>query len=318
MAQAGTLDASRLPAQNSWLSRFIGNKTPSQEKHHESNWVWGPYGICGGLVAGAIAGMKHDIRWFLWVALPFFALGTWKLTRQIPYSRLRTFGFVVIVISAAIGLYRLNAWLAPVPIPESIGVLRAKTLLSPGELIVPAIEIGSSGVIFTTAIPAVGPKDVVQIGKIYIGAGRYAYNSLKPILDDCEVKVEVIGGSAKLSMVLRDSSGEIVARLTRNEWDWGGRPVSFDRNYNQDSMEIQDRSGNIVLQVTAIVDDIRLQFVSFRKNGNVAYAVQTKPFPTGADDALISFNNTAHDDVTHLIKPMFKYPSSLHLGELAQ
>lgn len=229
-----------------------------------------------------------------------------------PVWRRLVFAVITIGLIAGIG-YR--HW-SRSRIPLSAGELSATTVLNAQEGIIPKIEIGSSGVLFTSSIPGTEPRPEFLIGKIFIGAGEYSIGSLSPILDDSGTRVEVIDGQTKVSLLLLDSNGEPVAKLTRNEWDWGGRPVSFDRNYNQDSLEVQDKSGHIVLQVTVLKDRIRLQMVCHRKNGNMSYLVQINPHPTGARDALISFNNTAGDNLDEIIQPMFKYPSALHFGEL--
>jgi hypothetical protein len=200
--------------------------------------------------------------------------------------------------------------------PQSAGTLSSRTILSTVAGIVPTIEIGTSGVIFTRSVPGGPPRSEFEIGKIFMGAGQYAFESLTPILSDCELKVETVNSETKVSMVLLDAGANVIAKLVRNDWDWGGRPVSFDRNYNKDSIEVQDNSGHIVLQLAVLQDRVRLQLVCFRKNGNRAYMIQFKQHPTGARDALVSFNNTAKDDLAEVIKPLFRYPSSLHFGEL--
>lgn len=274
------------------------------------------WGLAVAAVALALASTRPTDPW---VVGPMLGL-SWAAFIYLAYHHRGSlkhkllFAGIATIILCFIGYRDLRSNVTP----ASAGTLSAFTILSSTDGVVPQIEIGSSGVIFTPTIPGDGPRPELLIGKIFVGAGQYALGSLKPILSDCDMRIESIKGRVKLSLSLLDANGDVVARLNRNEWDWSGRPVSFDRNYSQDSIEVQDKSGHIVLQVTALPDRVRLQLVCFRQNGKLAYLVQVKQFPTGARDALISFNNTANDDLRTIIKPMFQYPSSLHLGELVE
>ena len=93
---------------------FLGARTSSKdEKHHESNLVWGPLGIGSSIVLTVIAAMKHDLRFLFFAAWPCFVFGLWRLCRYIPYKRLA--GWIVLIcgVVLAIGLWFLSAWLRP-------------------------------------------------------------------------------------------------------------------------------------------------------------------------------------------------------------
>ena len=290
-------------------------------------WSWAVVGsvvillIGGGVSAMTSARRIVADRFFVAGAVLFLAKfqTSEEARREVTGKRIAIAVCGVLAASLVCGLaivwnHRLNSVSALSD--QHVGKLSARTVLSTGEGIIPTIEVGTSGVIFTKSIPGGPPRQEFEVGKIYIGAGQYAFESLVPILSDCDFRIETIDGEAKVSMVLLDSDGDVVAKLVKNEWDWGGRPVSFDRNYSQDSIEVQDKGGNSVLQVTVLRDRVRLQLICFRRNGNMAYLVQAKPHATGARDAIISFNNTAKEDLGKAMRPMFRYPSSLHLGEL--
>lgn len=257
-------------------------------------------------------------HWLLVIAWAAASVAMWKATSVIDDSRTRR--RIVASVLASIVIGSLLIWfdvivvIPPLPTPINTGAISAQTILSTDRNIIPEIEIGASGVIFTTAKFAPnGINPMFEIGKIFMGEGRYAYESLSPIFTDTHFELDSILGELKVSISLWDEHGDLIARLIRNNWDLGLHPVAFDRNYDNSSLEVQDRSGNIVLQITSLPDRVRLQLVCFRKNGNRAYVVQS--VGSGRCCALVSFNNTAKDDVSNLIRPMFRYPSSAHLGE---
>ena len=93
---------------------FLGARTSSKdEKHHESNLVWGPLGIGSSIVLTVIAAMKHDLRFLFFAAWPCFVFGLWRLCRYIPYKRLASWVVLVCGVAIAIGLWFLSAWLRP-------------------------------------------------------------------------------------------------------------------------------------------------------------------------------------------------------------
>jgi len=126
----------------------------------------------------------------------------------------------------------------------------------------------------------------------------------------------------KVSTLIRDQNGTIVAVLTDNEWKVSPPPVTFDRNYTKDMLEVIDGKGNVVLQVRVLKDRIQLNGVFYDSHGNGIVI-----FPPEESDRGTKFPKDEHVGVIQLlpqnraytgksIKPIFKYPSDLHLGEL--
>jgi hypothetical protein len=99
-----------------WVrAAFIGDifVSAGDEKHHESNIVWGPIGIASSLVISVVAAMKQDLRWLFIFAWPLFAIGIWKLCRQVPYRRLGNWIALLMTLAVGLTLLWMNAWLSP-------------------------------------------------------------------------------------------------------------------------------------------------------------------------------------------------------------
>jgi hypothetical protein len=94
---------------------FLGarKEISPNEKHHESNLVWGPIAIGCSIVLPVVAAMKHDLRFLFFVAWPCFTFGVWHLCKRIPYKALSywTVGISCVLVAGA--LWGLNLWLAP-------------------------------------------------------------------------------------------------------------------------------------------------------------------------------------------------------------
>jgi hypothetical protein len=78
---------------------FLGARTYGKdEKHHESNLVWGPLGIGSSIVLTVIAAMKHDLRFLFFAAWPVLCLacGGFAGTYHINVSRVGLYWSVVL------------------------------------------------------------------------------------------------------------------------------------------------------------------------------------------------------------------------------
>ncbi len=87
-----------------------GSKVKPSTPWYESNIFWVPVSLAVGIILTVVAGMKHDLRWLLWFAWPFFGVAIWWLARRTQD---------VIILSAlgiavtGIGLLWLSDWLGP-------------------------------------------------------------------------------------------------------------------------------------------------------------------------------------------------------------
>jgi hypothetical protein len=88
----------------------------------ESNLLWGALPTGLGIVITTIAATMKDLRWLLWLALPFFMLSAWSASKFFSRSKL---GIIVItfVLSLIVfgGLWWLNEYLKPEATIAEIG-----------------------------------------------------------------------------------------------------------------------------------------------------------------------------------------------------
>lgn len=183
----------------------------------------------------------------------------------------------------------------PVQVASDVGLLlpdRGHTIFENNH-VDRIIEIGDSGTKFYYG----GPEG----GSLFLFAKDYG------------LKVETVDGVVKVSTAVRDESGKNVAEIIRNEWKVSPPPNTWDRNYNNNSLEVKDGRGDIVLQVSVLSDRVRVQ--GKWRTGKFSGMSFVKS-PAG-DGALMDILGRGRSEFSTNIKPMFKYPSSLHLGELA-
>jgi hypothetical protein len=129
--------------------------------------------------------------------------------------------------------------------------------------------------------------------------------------------VEVIKGMVKVSTQIKDQRGYLIAELVRNEWKAAPPPQTWDKNYSQDSLEVIDPRGNVVLQVTALEDRIRLQGEWWGTDGTGTRLVKSQdPSRPGGFIIMLGPKHKPGPLGDSQIVTMFKYPSELHLGEL--
>jgi len=169
------------------------------------------------------------------------------------------------------------------------GVLKGqRTLLGPNQASTPQLEIGDSGAIFAFTGPQGEP--------------------LFKIFDDSHLTVELEDGQLKVSTVIRDAAGKVVAELLKNEWKVSSA-TTYDRNYSKDAIEVRDSSGEVVLQVRLVGDRVQFQGRFHDKDGRTI-AIGKSIGPDGKAGGAIDFSGRLR------ISPIFRYPSDRHLGEL--
>lgn len=131
-------------------------------------------------------------------------------------------------------------------------------------------------------------------------------------LKDDHLRISVKDGKMRVSTVIRDESGHLIASIIENEWKTSPA-FSFDRNYSDRALEVIDFKGKVVLQIQLNGDVAEIQgiFCSLKGSGVAVYAKEN-----GAG-IVVGFNNLeeVYDKID--IKPLFKYPSGKFFGVLA-
>lgn len=176
------------------------------------------------------------------------------------------------------------------------GELKAKEqiLISAKDHVWPKVEFGDSGAIFLFAGPQNSP--------------------LITFSEDTKLTIIREEERVKVSLTIRDKSGRIVAELLKNEWKVN-QQNSWDRNYTSDALEVRDPTGDIVLQVRALSDRVQLQAKFFDSTGR-GFAFGKVIGPQGVGGG-IEFTGPDNPQLQMKFEPLFKYPSSSHLGEKA-
>lgn len=154
------------------------------------------------------------------------------------------------------------------------------------------LEIGNSGIVFS-------------IGGL----------EGKPFLrfwNDSNLLIEEVNEVVVVSTDIRDAAGKLIAEVIRNEWKT--RPsLLWDRNFDKNKLEVRDEAGYVVLQVVSLPDRIQIQGV-WRDSKGHSLGLMASPDPNQRGGQMILNRPIAEMK----IKPIFMYPSELHLGELAK
>jgi hypothetical protein len=192
-------------------------------------------------------------------------------------------------------LILLADWIRPDLVPKSVGVLEpkvetfysAQTNSSEQQL-----QIGDTGPVFA--------------------ASRLNATPLSRIWKEDDLLIETINGRLKVSTKIRDQRGTLVAELNRNEWKVAPSPKVWDRNYSDDTLEVKDETGRIVLQIKLLSDRLQLQGEWWKDEINGVGLFKTRD--NGGIIAIFGTGFKRKDAPE--IEPLFVYPSDSHLGEL--
>ncbi len=121
----------------------------------------------------------------------------------------------------------------------------------------------------------------------------------KPIMNLAgePLTIGIVEGRADLSIVIRDPNGIVLAAIRNNEWFVAPPPVTLDRNFNENSLEVLNPKGEVILQVQVYGEEVRIagHFYNINGNGPVSFG------------PLISETTAGR---------LFKYPSAEHHGVL--
>jgi hypothetical protein len=161
---------------------------------------------------------------------------------------------------------------------------------------------------------AVGPAPILEIGD---SGSRIALMGQqgKPVFgfwNDSNLLIEDVAGTVVVSTSIRDASGKLIAEIIRNEWKTQPS-LLWDRNFDKNKLEVRDDAGYVVLQVISLPGVIQIQGV-WRDSHGHSFGLVKSSDPNRPGGFMIS-----NRPITEMrIEPIFKYPSDLHLGELAK
>jgi hypothetical protein len=165
-------------------------------------------------------------------------------------------------------------------------------------------KLGASGVVFNE-LPNLDFKDLIKIW------GETNFN------------VSEVANKIDVSTKITDEYDNIIAEIRHNEWKSAPTQsgLSWDKNYSNNALEVQDSKGHIVLQVKIFMNLVQIQgawWINFK-----GQRVQMVLRETPKDDE--HYRQFRAQMLMHSpsqpwpeIQPMFVYPSDFHLHELRQ
>ena len=225
----------------------------------------------------------------------------------------------LLVAAWVVAIFGLRA--QPWPVVVGLGAIMAGALVLLGYWFRPDVIPAYSGVLSPESTLLFSP-DGGKVTKIQIGQSRVFIidpnnplaAQLYPALRTTQFKVENIAGEMKVSARILDHEGHQIAELVRNEWKVASPPSTWDRNYNDNALEVRDARGLVVLQVRALKDRVQLQGLWWIDLGppNGIRQLTVREAPEGGAQFILS----PEDASPPPIAPLFEYPSDRHLGEL--
>ena len=112
-----------------------------------------------------------------------------------------------------------------------------------------------------------------------------------------KLQLRRVGNTLLLSTTLRDSRDNLIVEIHDNVWQVPPeRSQCWDKNYTDDSLEVKDGRGRVVLQLRIFPSKVTLQI----------------EWPNLNSHLVESGKYTKQDG----IQPRFKYPSGEHWGEI--
>jgi hypothetical protein len=163
------------------------------------------------------------------------------------------------------------------------------------------VQVGRAPTFIDCLIGEPGPNNVIHVLSSILS------------LADLGLKMrEDPQGRLLASITLRDSAGNIIARIQDNEWQVNPNN-HFDRNYSDNAFEVIDQRGQVVLQLCMLPDRVQLQARFFNADGKELILCEAPPGSIG--HVVIGVGGEhAWGPQVH-IRPLFRYPSNSHLGE---
>jgi len=272
--------------------------------------------------------------YLLALAIPaIIAIVDWSIKDAHVWSKILV--ITLVVASVAVGVITIKAEDKNQQITKYAGLLNGPslTVLSTKQDTYPTLKLGDSNTFFTFQGPEGQPiikvfddNDLIISGEKVISRNWWKFWSSSE-----SIKWEV-------STVIRDKEGQIIAEITNNQWKLKPDKL-WDRNYNDNALEVRNADGDIVLQIVVNKDYIQFAAKMYSSTGQ-GFGIGSEIF-TQAD--LIKHQNgeskiiaaangptkIAVGDITGVmeirppgqaldlkIEPIFKYPSDLNMGEL--
>jgi len=254
------------------------------------------------LIASLVLSTPVLVRWFLWFCCWITTIVLFQMRFAVPKKmRWRILTTTAGVLLFCIGFQSLvrGQWRE-----EKAAALTGElcsfrsfwgTCYTPP---IPVIEIADSGTKFLWA--GSGPMQM----------GTFAHN--------VGMRIEQGKHGIELSTPLLDRSGRKIVDIQKNHWTVAPPPEIWDKNYTQNSLEVMDSREQVVLQIKYLSDRIQIAVEwrdQFGRGQEWSKCGSNKAFPS-----CISPWGSPQTELQNevVIEPIFKYPSSEHLGEFVK
>lgn len=218
-----------------------------------------------------------------------------KLKNIVANSWLQAILIVIAVVGLPLAIYQILIYFQDKKENTHTGILTPEEIVffSPLKKIYPQLEFGDSGTVISQDVNSESP--------------------LFSIAEENALTVKLTQGKVRVTTQIRDRTGTLVTEIVDNEWKVSPPPNTWDRNYNHNSLEVRDAKGDVVLQIKVLGNRMQLQGRFYNSRG---YGMEiVKGFgDDGKIGGLMFFPNPQRPP-RFKIYPMFKYPSSSHLGE---
>jgi hypothetical protein len=146
-----------------------------------------------------------------------------------------------------------------------------------------------------------------------IGGAKFKFTNDKyyigNLFDSIDLNIWIANNKLYLSTTVTDETGNIIGKVTANEWQRNPNN-SFDKNFDDNAIEILDNKGNVVLQAELKGDEVQFAGFFVKKNN---WTVEL--YPAGKDSGAYMGLWPLNKLQPHHIDSMFNYPSSQHRGE---
>ena len=163
------------------------------------------------------------------------------------------------------------------------------------------------GTCYTPPIPII---EIADSGTKFIWGGQNAMQ-MGTFANNVDLRIEQGRHGIELSTPLLDSSGKKITNIEKNHWTVIPPPGIWDKNYTQNSLEIKGSRGQVVLQLKYLPDRIQIA-VEWRDQFG-----RGQEWSRCGSHSCISPWGSPQTELQNeiVIEPIFKYPSSEHLGK---
>jgi hypothetical protein len=127
--------------------------------------------------------------------------------------------------------------------------------------------------------------------------------------------MERVNGKLLLTADVRDKTNALIARIENNHWEVSPSN-SWEHNYTDDSLEVKDKTGKVVLKTRVFQDRVQIEGEWWNEDGLGIRMLRPYPYDPIATGPVFVISKQSNMPDEPSIQDMFQYPAKDHLGEL--